>query len=67
MAVTDKELLLYMFAPNELGIKIRKGKWEIVEDNKWVGGLTGVNDTCFLVAFKGTRDDMKEFLSRVNR
>jgi hypothetical protein len=67
MAVTDKELLLYMFAASELGIKIRKGKWEIVEDNKWVGGLTGVNDTCFLVAFKGTRDDMKEFLSRVNR
>lgn len=67
MAVSDKEMLFYMFPSNELGIKIRKGKWEIVEDDKWVGGVTGINDTCFLVAFKGTKDDMKEFLSQTSR
>ena len=38
MAVTDKEVLLYMFPSHDLGIRIRKGKWEIVEDEKWVGG-----------------------------
>ena len=63
MAVTDKEVLLYMFPSRDLGIKIRNGKWEIVEDDKWVGGVTGINNTCFLVAFKGTKDEMKEFLS----
>jgi hypothetical protein len=63
MAVTDKEVLLYMFPSRDLGIKIRKGKWEIVEDEKWVGGVTGIDNTCFLVAFKGTKDEMKEFLS----
>jgi hypothetical protein len=63
MAVTDKEVLLYMFPSRDLGIKIRKGKWEIVEDEKWVGGVTGIDKTCFLVAFKGTKDEMKEFLS----
>jgi hypothetical protein len=67
MAVSDKEILLYMFPSNELGIKIRKGKWEIVEDEKWVGGATGINDTCFLVAFKGNRDEMKDYLSNVLR
>jgi hypothetical protein len=66
MAVTDKEILLYMFPSNDLGIKIRKGKWEIVEDDNWVGGVTGINDTCFLVAFKGNKDEMKDFLSDVN-
>lgn len=63
MAVTDKEVLLYMFPSRDLGIKIRKGKWEIVEDEKWVGAVTGINNTCFLVAFKGSKDDMKQFLS----
>jgi hypothetical protein len=63
MAVTDKEVLLYMFPSRDLGIKTRKGKWEIVEDDKWVGGVTGIKDTCFLVAFKGSKDEMKEFLS----
>ena len=67
MAVADKEILLYMFPSNELGIKIRKGKWEIVEDERWVGGVTGINNTCFLVAFQGNRDEMKEFLSNVAR
>jgi hypothetical protein len=63
MAVTDKEILLYMFPSSDLGIKIQKGKWEIVEDDTWVGGVTGINGNCFLVAFKGDKDDMKDFLS----
>lgn len=67
MAVTDKEILFYMFPSSDLGIRIGKGKWEIVEDDKWVGGATGINDTCFLVAFKGNKDEMKEFLSSVDR
>ena len=65
MAVTDKEILFYMFPSSDLGIKIGKGKWEIIEEEKWVGGATGINDTCFLVAFKGNKDEMKEFLSRL--
>jgi hypothetical protein len=65
MAVTDKEILLYIFPSRDLGIKTRKGKWEIVEEEKWVGGATGNNDSCFLVAFKGNKDDMKDFLSTV--
>jgi hypothetical protein len=65
MAVTDKELLLYMFQPNDLGIKIHKGKWEIVEASNWVGAVTGLHDICFLVAFKGNKDEMKEFLSKM--
>jgi ElaB/YqjD/DUF883 family membrane-anchored ribosome-binding protein len=67
MAVTDKELLLYMFQANDLGIKIRKGKWEIVDADNWVGAVTGLNDMCFLVAFKGNRDEMKEFLSKMGQ
>src|SRR5208282_2569700 len=53
MAVTDKELLLYMFQAKDLDIKIQKGKWEIVDADNWVGAVTGLNDICFLVAFKG--------------
>jgi len=67
MAVTDKELLLYMFQANDLGVKIRKGKWEIVEGDNWVGAVTGQNQICFLVAFKGNKDEMKEFLSKMGQ
>ena len=67
MVVADKEVLFYMFPSDDLGIKVPNGKWEIVENENWVGGVTGVNDTCFLVAFKGNKEDMKEFLAKTGR
>jgi hypothetical protein len=62
-AISEKKLLLYMFPADDLGIKIGNGKWEIVEADNWVGGLTGINDNCFLVAFQGTKDEMRDFLA----
>jgi hypothetical protein len=67
MAVADKEVLFYMFPSEDLGIKVPDGKWEIVEEENWVGAVTGVHDTCFLVAFKGNTHDMKEFLTKTGR
>ena len=64
MAVADREILLYMFPSDDLGIKVRNGKWETVEGDSWVGAVIGMNDTCFLVAFKGNKSEMKEFLAR---
>jgi hypothetical protein len=67
MAVADKEVLFYMFPSDDLGIKVRDGKWEIVEDDNWVGAVTGVKETCFLVAFKGNKNDMKAFLAKAGK
>jgi hypothetical protein len=63
-AVSEKKLLLYMFPADDLGIKMGNHSWEIVEADNWVGGLTGTNDTCFIVAFQGTKGEMKEFLDQ---
>jgi hypothetical protein len=67
MAVADKEVLFYMFPSDDLGIRVPSGKWEIVEEENWVGAVTGVKDNCFLVAFKGNTDDMKAFLTKTGR
>jgi hypothetical protein len=67
MAVADQEVLFYMFPSDDLGIKVPSGKWEIVEDESWVGGITGVNDICFLVAFKGRKPDMEKFLANLGK
>ena len=67
MAVADQEVLFYMFPSDDLGIKVPNGKWEIVEDERWVGGITGVNDICFLVAFKGRKPDMEKFLANLSK
>jgi hypothetical protein len=64
MAVADREVLLYLFPSDDLGIKVGDGKWETVEGDSWVGAVTGMNDTCFLVAFKGNKGEMKQFLAK---
>ncbi|MBV8900999.1 MAG: hypothetical protein JOY92_12905 [Verrucomicrobia bacterium] len=62
MAVDAKETLLFLFQPAQLGVKIKPGRWEIIQGEDWVGGLNGDKEMCCMVAFRGTRDDMKAFL-----
>lgn len=64
MAIGDKEMLFYLFPSADLGVKVRRGKWAIVDGEKWVGGVTAMKDTCFVVAFHGTQDEMKKYLAK---
>jgi hypothetical protein len=64
LANSDKEVLMFLFHPADLGVKIRKGKWTIVDGENWEGGVTAVEDCCFIVAFKGKHSDMQEYLDK---
>jgi hypothetical protein len=64
LAKSDQEVLLFLFRPSDLGVKVRKGKWNVVEGDHWVGGVTAVQDCCFIVAFKGKRSDMEAYLDK---
>jgi hypothetical protein len=56
--------LMFLFHPADLAVKIRKGKWTIVDGENWVGGVTGVEDCCFVVALKGKHKDMEDYLDK---
>jgi hypothetical protein len=56
--------LMFLFHPADLGVKIRKGKWTIVDGETWVGGVTGVEDCCFVMALKGKHKDMVDYLDK---
>jgi hypothetical protein len=64
LAKDDREVLMFLFHPTDLGVKIRKGKWAIVDGENWEGGVTAVEDCCFVVAFKGKHSDMQEYLNK---
>lgn len=64
MAKDDRELLYFLFDPTDLSVKLKPGKWEIVEAERLVGGITLVEGTCFVVAFRGKHDDMQSYLSK---
>jgi hypothetical protein len=61
LAKDDKEVLMFLFHPADLGVKMRKGKWVIVDGENWVGDVTAVDDCCFMVAFKGKHSDMQVY------
>jgi hypothetical protein len=61
LAKDDKEVLMFLFHPADLGVKMRKGKWVIVDGESWVGDVTAVDDCCFMVAFKGKHSDMQVY------
>ncbi|HEX6565420.1 MAG TPA: hypothetical protein VF020_14105 [Chthoniobacterales bacterium] len=64
LAKDDREVLMFLFHPADLGVKIRKGKWAIVDGETWEAGVTAVGDCCFIVAFKGKHSDMQEYLNK---
>ncbi|MBV8274727.1 MAG: protein kinase [Verrucomicrobia bacterium] len=64
LARDDREVLMFFFRPADLGVKIRTGKWAIVDDANWEGAVTAVDDCCFIVAFKGTHSDMRAYLDQ---
>jgi hypothetical protein len=64
LAKNDKEVLMFLFHPADLDVKIEKGKWAIVAGENWVGGVTVVEDCGFIVAFKGKRGDMQSYLDK---
>jgi len=64
LAKDDREVLMFLFHPADLGVKIRKGKWAIVDGETWEGAVTAVGDCCFIVAFKGKHSDMQEYLNK---
>ena len=64
MAKDNRELLYFLFDPADLGVKLKNGKWEVVEGERLVGGVTVVEGTCFVVAFRGKHDDMQTYLAK---
>jgi len=56
--------LMFLFHPADLGVKIRRGKWTIVDGENWIGGVTGVEDCCFVMALKGKHKDMEDYLDK---
>jgi hypothetical protein len=64
MAKDNRELLYFLFDPADLGVKLKSGKWEVVEGERLVGGVTLTEGTCFIVAFRGKHDDMQTYLAK---
>jgi hypothetical protein len=62
-AIDQHELLLYEFHASEFGVQLPgDSDWLLLTKDEWVGALRQRSDHCFLLAFRGSKSDMQEFL-----
>ncbi len=56
-------VILYMFRASDFGVKLSAPKsWLIFEQEDWVAALRG-ESICSMVAFRGTRSQMRDYLA----
>jgi hypothetical protein len=55
--------LVLQFHASEFGVQSPTGTgWKVLTEGEWVGALRQHGDVCFLIAFRGNKGDMDEFL-----
>ena len=63
LAVDRHASLVYQFHASEFGVQLPPdGDWLVLTKDEWVGAIRQHADHCFLVAFRGGKADMHEFL-----
>jgi hypothetical protein len=62
-AIDKHESLLYQFHASEFGVQLPPdGDWVVLKKDEWVGAIRQHGDHCFLVAFRGSKAEMRVFL-----
>ena len=55
--------LIFEFHASEFGVLLPPDNdWKVLTQDEWVGALRQRGDHCFLIAFRGTKSDMQDFL-----
>ncbi len=65
-AIEQHESLLYEFHASEFGVQLPPdGDWLVLTEDAWVGAIRQRGDHCFLLAFRGTKEEMRDFLKKL--
>jgi len=55
--------LIFQFHASEFGVQLPSdGDWKVLTRDEWVGAIRQHGDHCFLIAFRGGKPEMQEFL-----
>ncbi len=63
----ESGLLFFIFRADDFGFKLAANRWYIVTQEDWVAAVHAEEKTCFMVAVRGTREQMEAFLKQVGK
>jgi hypothetical protein len=66
IAVDRHESLVYVFRASDFGLEIPADQpWRLMEFDGWVAALRRHEDICSMVAFRGEKPEMRDFLAKL--
>ena len=68
LAVDRRHLLVHVFDAAKFGVEIgEKESWRVFEHEGWAAALQRHGANCYLLTFKGTADEMQDFLHSLTK
>jgi hypothetical protein len=66
MMVERRDSILYIFRASDFGVEMEpSSSWTLIEYQNWAAALRRHDDVCYMVAFKGGKPEMREFLQQL--
>ena len=63
IAINQQASFLFLFHAEDLGVKISPvNRWRIFKIDDWMVAIQACNEECVMIAFHGTKDEMRDFL-----
>jgi hypothetical protein len=59
-------LLFFIFRADDFGVKLPSAsRWYVLTQEDWVAAVHAEDKACFMIAVRGTREQMNEFLNQI--
>ena len=62
VAIPDHNMVFFSFKAEDFGVNLPNDKWHTFNDGEWVAAVRQHDEECFMVTFRGSAGDMKDFL-----
>ena len=68
VAVDVHSMLIYTFRASDLGVQLKDGgEWRVFPQDGWVAAIEQNQGICTMLAFRGTREEMQQFLKSLKQ
>jgi hypothetical protein len=68
LAVDRQNSILYVFHASDFGVRIPDGgKWTVFDFDEWTAGVRREGGLCYMVAMRGSEDDMQALLQSLKK
>jgi hypothetical protein len=62
VAIPDHNMIFFSFKAEDFGVSLPNDEWHTFRDGEWVAAVQQHDEECFMVSFRGSTGEMRDFL-----